>query len=93
MDFELTTAVKETLELAMLDEKYFLEEVGSRPHEELPDQPGFFRSECLLAQYSPFDPETGVWRRVEVFLRKKGRRYEIYDVRGLKIRRETPSGA
>ena len=40
-----------------------------------------------------FDPETGVWRRVEVFLRKKGRRYEIYDVRGLKIRRETPSGA
>ena len=68
-----------------------LQEVGSRPLEELPDQPGFYRSECLLAQYSPFDPETGVWRRVEIFLRKKGRQYEVYDVRGLKIRRETAS--
>ena len=91
MSFVLTTAVKETLELAMLDEAYFLQEVGSRPHEELPDQPGFYRSECLLAQYSPFDPETGVWRRVEVLLRKRGRTYEIYDVRGLKIRRESAS--
>jgi len=91
MNFVLTTAVKETLELAMLDEAYFLQEVGSRPHEEVADQPGFYRSECLLAQYSPFDPETGIWRRVEVLLRKKGREYEIYDVRGLKIRRESAS--
>lgn len=91
MNFVLTTAVKETLELAMLDRAYFLQEIGSRPIEEIPDQPGFYRSECLLAQYSPYDPETGVWRRVQVLLRKKGRDYEIYDVRGLKIRRETPS--
>lgn len=90
MNFVLTTAVREILELAMLDEAYFLQEVGSRPLEEVAEQPGFYRTECLLAQYSPFDPETGVWRRVEAFVRKKGPDYEIYDVRGLKIRRETP---
>ena len=88
MEVALTTAVKEILEFAMLDEAYFLQEVGSRPIEEIADQPGFFRTECLLAQYSPFDPETGVWRRAEIFLRKKGSAYEVYDVRGLKIRHE-----
>jgi hypothetical protein len=91
MNFVLTTAVGETLELAMLDRAYFLQEVSSRPLEELPQQPGIYRCECLLAQNSPFDPETGVWRRVEVVLRRKGREYEIYHVKGLKIRRETPS--
>ncbi len=88
MNYVLTMAVEETLELAMLDRAYFLQEVGSRPLEELSEQPGFYRTECLLAQYSPFDPETGVWRRVEVMLRRKGPDYEIYDVHGLKIRRE-----
>lgn len=91
MEFVLTTAVKETLDLAMMDEAYFLQEVESRPLEEVPEHPGFYHSECLLAQYSPFDPETGVWRRVEVFLRKQGRAYEIYDVKGLKVRRESNS--
>ena len=85
MDFVLTTAVKQTLELAMLDENYFIQEVSSHPLEEIEDQPGFFRGHCLLAQFSPLDPETGVWRRVEVYLRRQGRRYEIYDVQGLKV--------
>ena len=47
MNFVLTTAIGETLELAMLDQAYFLQEVGSRPLEEQPDQPGFYRCECL----------------------------------------------
>lgn len=87
MEILLTNAVKETLELASVDESYFLGEIASRPNEELLDRPGFYRSELLLAQYSPFDPETGVWRKVEVFLRKKGKRWEVYDVRGLKTSR------
>lgn len=91
MDFVLTTAVKQTLELGMMDEEYFLQEVGSRPLEEVSDQPGCYRGEYLLAQYSPFDPETGVWRRVEVLMRKKGPQYEVYDVKGLKLRKQSPS--
>ena len=92
MDFVLTTAVKQTLELAMLDEDYFIQEVSSHPLEELEDQAGFFRGHCLVAQFSPLDPETGVWRRVEVYLRRQGRRYEIYDVRGLKSAGEGAKG-
>lgn len=91
MSFVLTTAVKELLELADLDESYFMGELGNSQQEELADRPGFYRSVCLLAQYSPFDPETGVWRKVEVFLRKQGNRWEVYDVRGLKIRGRQPS--
>ena len=91
MKFVLTTAVKELLELADLDENYFIGEIGNSPHEEIADRPGFYRSDCLLAQYSPFDPETGVWRKVEVFLRKQGRLWEVYDVRGLKLRDRQPS--
>ena len=85
MDIVLTNAVKETLDLASIDEEYLVGEISSRPHEELEGRPGFYRSELLIAQYSPFDPETGVWRKVEVFLRKQGDRWEVYDLRGLKI--------
>jgi hypothetical protein len=90
-EFVLTTGVQQTLELAMMDEAYFLQELASRPLEEVPGEPGCLRGEFLLPQYSPFDPETGVWRRVEVLLRERGSRYEVYDVRGLKVRRETTS--
>ncbi len=87
MDIVLTNAVKETLNLAGIDEQHLVGEIASRPHEEIEGRPGFYRSELLIPQYSPFDPETGVWRKVEVFLRKKGRRWEVYDLRGLKISR------
>ena len=92
MKVVLTNAVRETLELASVDESYFLGEIANSPNDELVDRPGLYRSELLLAQYSPFDPETGVWRKVEVFLRKKVGRWEVYDVRGLKTsRRREPS--
>jgi len=91
MNIVLTTAVKELLELADLDEDYFTSQISGIPPEEMVDRPGFYSSECLLAQSSPFDPETGVWRKVQVFLRKKGRRWEVYDVRGLKLRNRQSS--
>ena len=87
MTIELTTAVKELLELADLDESYFVEQIKDQPQQEMADRPGFYQVECLLAQSSPFDPETGVWRRVEAFLRKRGSVQEVYDVRGLKLHR------
>lgn len=91
MKIVLTTAVKELLELADLDVGYFLGEIHGQPPQELADRPGFYRSDCLLAQYSPLDPETGVWRKVEVFMRRKGRRWEVYDVQGLKLRQRQGS--
>ncbi len=90
MTIELTTAVKELLELADLDEAYFVDQIRDLPRRELADRPGFFHVECLLAQSSPFDPETGVWRRVEVFLRKNGSLWEVYDVQGLRLHNRQP---
>lgn len=92
MNIVLTTAIEELLELADLDEGYFTDQISGIPPEELTDRPGFYRSECLLAQSSPFDPETGTWRRVEVFLRKKGGNWEVYDVQGLKLRSRRSAG-
>ena len=85
MKIVLTNAVKETLELGGIDEKYLVGEISNGNHQEMEGRPGFYQSELLIAQYSPFDPETGVWRKVEVFLRKKGSKWEVYDLRGLKI--------
>jgi hypothetical protein len=90
MTIELTTAVKELLELADLDETYFADQIRDLPRQEMTDRPGFYQVQCLLAQSSPFDPETGTWRRVEAFLRKKGSVWEVYDVQGLKLHHRGP---